>query len=268
MDKKAILKNIKKIEIASNLISNEIFSGNYHSFFKGNGMEFSDIRRYAPGDDAKKIDWKVTARQKKAYVKEFIEERELTLYLLIDVSKSSSFPEDKLMIAELFTTLAFSANNNGDRVGAIFFSDKIEKFIPQKKGKKHALSILDSYLSLNPVSTKTNITGVLNYFNKIVKRRSIVILISDFLDEEYEKALKLTSQKHDLIPIKIINRRFEKLPKGAVYELVDSETGEEIILENFKNDFKLVGEENSKFINLFTNEDYVKPLSNYFKRRG
>lgn len=267
MDKKNILKNVKKIEIASNLISNEIFSGNYHSFFKGNGMEFSDIRRYAPGDDAKKIDWKVTARQKKAYVKEFIEERELSMYLLIDTSKSSNYLEEKQIIAELFTSLAFSANNNGDRVGALFFTDRVEKFIPQGKGKKHSLSILDSYLTLRPIGKTTDISEVLNFFNKIVKRKSIVILISDFLDTNYEKSLKLTSQIHEVIPIKIVNRRFEKLPKGAVYELLDAETGEEIILENFKTDFEIAGEKDSSMITIYTNEDYVKPLSNYFRRR-
>ncbi|MGL6119054.1 MAG: DUF58 domain-containing protein [Fusobacteriaceae bacterium] len=269
MEKKEILKKIKEIEINSNILAKEIFSGSYHSCFHGNGMEFGEIRRYSPGDDVKKIDWKVTAKQRKAYVKEFVEERELAIYLVIDVSASTRNPKQKQQIAELLTTLAFSANSNNDRVGAILFSDEIEKFIPVKKGKKHSLSILDSFLSSDFKSKKTNINNVLNYFNKIVKRSSVIFFISDFLDENYERLLKITSQKHDFIPIRVLEKGKDKIPKGAIFTFIDSETNESLTFENFKATIKLNSDFNlKKSITINSDEDYRKALIKFFKERG
>lgn len=267
MNKEEILKKIKKIEIASSLLANEIFSGNYRSYFKGNGMEFSDIRRYAPGDDVKKIDWKVSARQRKTYVKEFTEEREMSIYLLIDISSSNNFPAKQDLISQLVGSLAFSAIKNNDKVGAIFFSDDIEKVIPLKKGKKQGLIILDNFLSITPKGKGTDISKVLYSFNKISKQRAIIFLISDFIDENYEKAMKLVSQKHDLIPLRIADRKFETLPKGAIFTMSDAETGEEIVIENFDRDYHIEEELPKNILTLYTDENYIIKLANYFKRR-
>ena len=266
MNKEEILKKIKKIEIASSLLANEIFSGNYRSYFKGNGMEFSDIR-YAPGDDVKKIDWKVSARQRKTYVKEFTEEREMSIYLLIDISSSNNFPAKQDLISQLVGSLAFSAIKNNDKVGAIFFSDDIEKVIPLKKGKKQGLIILDNFLSITPKGKGTDISKVLYSFNKISKQRAIVFLISDFIDENYEKAMKLVSQKHDLIPLRIADRKFETLPKGAIFTMSDAETGEEIVIENFDRNYHIEEELPKNILTLYTDENYIIKLANYFKRR-
>lgn len=267
MNREEILKKIKKIEIASSLLGNELFSGNYRSYFKGNGLEFSDIRRYVTGDDVKKIDWKVTARQRKTYIKEFTEEREIKIYLIVDISASNNFPAKQDLISQLIGSLAFSAIKNNDKVGAIFFTEDIEKIIPLKSGKKQALIILDNFLSIIPKSKKTNISKVLSIFNKIVKQKSIVFLISDFLDENYEKSMKLISEKHDLIAIKVADRSCETIPKGAIFTFNDSETGEEITIENLKEEYSLNEEISNKILTIYTDENYVKKLTTYFKRR-
>lgn len=267
MERAEILKKIKKIEIASSILANELFAGRYRSYFKGNGMEFSDIRRYAPGDDVKKIDWKVSARQRKTYVKEFTEERELAIYLLIDISKSNSFFAKRDLLCQLVGSLAFSANKNNDKVGAILFTDRVEKFIPLKKGRNHSLVIIDSLLSYEPKGKKTNIREALNFLNKIAKRRAIVFLISDFIDTDYEKTMAVTGQKHDLIPIRIADRKYETLPKGAIFHMTDCETGEDIVIENFDKDIKLEENIPKSILSLYTDEDYVVTLSNFFKRR-
>lgn len=267
MNKEEVLKKIRKIEIASTLLANEIFSGNYRSYFKGNGMEFSDIRRYAPGDDVKKIDWKVTARQRKTYIKEFTEERELSIYLLVDISPSNNFLAKQDLISQLVGSLAFSAIKNGDKVGALFFTDEIEKIIPLKKGKNQGLVILDTSLSLMPKSSKTDISKVLLTFNKICRQRAVIFLISDFIDSQYEKAMRLISQKHDLIPIRIADKKFETLPKGAIFTMVDAETNEEITVENFNRDYSFEEELPKTILTLYTDEDYILKLANYFKRR-
>ena len=264
MNRAEILKKIKKIEIASSILADELFAGKYRSYFKGNGMEFSDIRRYAPGDDVKKIDWKVSARQRKTYVKEFTEERELAIFLLIDISKSNSFYAKKDLLCQLVGSLAFSANKNSDKVGAILFTDKIEKFIPLKKGRNHSLVILDNLLSFEPQGKKTDISKALDFLNKIAKRRAIVFLISDFIDKGYEKSMAVTAQKHDLIPIRIADRKYETLPKGAIFNMIDSETGEEIVIENFDKDITLNEDIPKNILNLYTDEDYIVTLSNFF----
>lgn len=267
MKKKELLKKIKEIEIKSTMLANSIFSGQYHSCLKGNGIEFSDIRRYSPGDDVKKIDWKVTARQRKAYVKEFVEERELAIFLLIDMSLSNQFENKKNLITELSASLAFSANKNGDRVGALFFTDRIEKLIPLKKGKKHTLSILENILTFVPSGKQTNISLALKYFGKIFKRRSVVFLISDFLDKDYEKDLKILGNHHEIIPIKISDKNYEQLPSGAIFKLEDSETGERIVIENYSKDIEICQSKLKNSVEVYTDGDYVKELSKFFKRR-
>lgn len=267
MTKEEIIKKVKTIEIRSNILANEIFVGSYHSCFKGNGLEFSDIRRYAPGDDVKKIDWKVTAKQGKAYIKEFVEERELPIFLLVDVSGSNSFGKNREKLAEIVGTLAFTANKNNDKVGAIFFSHRVEKFIPLKKGRKHSLAILESLLQVNSERKGTDIREALNFFNRVSKRRGIVFLLSDFLDEGYEKALKITAMKNDLVQVKIGNRKLETLPRG-IFQIIDSETGEEMVIES-------TGEKNptqnkGKFsgIEIDVEEDYIKEFLRFFKGRS
>lgn len=265
--KKELLKKIKNIEIKATILSDNIFAGQYQSCLKGNGMEFSDIRRYAPGDDVKKIDWKVTAKQRKAYVKEFVEERELSVFLLVDISASNRFKEKLELITELVGSLAFSANKNGDRVGALFFSNKIERVIPLKKGKKHTLSIIENLLTINPKGDKTDIAMALRYFGKVFKRRSVIFLISDFLDDNYEKELKILSQRHEIIPVRIGDKKYESLPIGAIFTLEDAETGEQIVVENYKEDSSNININNiSNGINLYVGEDYVKEISKFFNR--
>lgn len=267
MSKTELLKKIKKIEIASSILANELFTGNYRSFFKGNGMEFSDIRRYSPGDDVKKIDWKVSARQRKTYVKEFTEERELSIYLMIDISNSNNFFAKKDLISQLVGSLAFSAIKNGDKVGAIFFTDRIEKIIPTKKGRNQSLVIIDNLLNYQPIGKKTDIKSALEFFNRIVKRRAIIFLISDFIDKDYEKTMSVISQKHDLIPIRIADKKYETLPEGAIFNMIDSESGESIVIENFKKDVDISQNISKNILTLYTDDDYVSVLANFFKRR-
>lgn len=265
--KKELLKKIKNIEIKATILSDNIFAGQYQSCLKGNGMEFSDIRRYAPGDDVKKIDWKVTAKQRKAYVKEFVEERELSVFLLVDISASNRFKEKLDLITELVGSLAFSANKNGDRVGALFFSNQIERVILLKKGKKHTLSIIENLLTINPKGDRTDIAMALRYFGKVFKRRSVIFLISDFLDDNYEKELKILSQRHEIIPVRIGDKKYESLPIGAIFTLEDAETGEQIVVENYKENSSDININNiSNGINLYVGEDYVKEISKFFNR--
>lgn len=267
MDKSQLLKKIREIEIKSTILANTIFAGEYHSCLKGNGMEFSEIRRYAPGDDVKKIDWKVTAKQKKAYVKEFVEERELPVFLLVDMSYSDNFEDKRNLISELVASLAFSANKNGDRVGGLFFTEKVEKIIPLRKGKKHILSLVENLLTYKTKYKGTDIKEALRYFGKMFKKRGIVFVISDFLDEGYERDLKILQRRHEVIPIEIRDRKYEKLPKGAIFTLEDSESGEEIIVENIGRELSLESMNLKGGIKIYTDEDYVIKLSNYFRRR-
>lgn len=263
MNREQILKKIKKIEIVSSINTEKIFNGNFSSHFKGNGMEFSDIRRYNIGDDVKKIDWKVTARQRKTYVKEFREEKQLTIYFLVDISNSNRYIEKIDLIGEIIGSLGISALKNGDSVGAIFFTDKIEKIIFAKSGKKHGLSILDSYLSIKSTSKKTDISNVIKDIRKTLKGRNVIFLISDFLDSGYEAELKKLSLKNDVIPICIKDKRYDVLPEGFIYTVVDSESGDEILIENDKN----ISSENNSMLSIDVQEDYAKKLRIYFKSR-
>lgn len=268
MDKKDLIKKIREIEINSIAFSNHILSGEYHSYFRGNGVEFSNIRPYAEGDDIKKIDWKISSKQRKTYVKEYSEERELCFYIMVDISKSNLLGKNREFLTELVGILSFSAIKNGDKVGLILFTDKIEKYIIAKKARKHALAILETVYSFNAQQRNTNLKRVFNETGKHLKKKSIVIMLSDFLDNNYEKEMKVFSIKHDFIPICISHNKFKKLPKDFIYRFLDSESQEEFIFQG-KEDYEF----NQKNINgkstLYINqeEDYLKKLSVYFKKR-
>jgi uncharacterized protein (DUF58 family) len=234
-------------------------------------MEFSEVREYQPGDDIRSIDWNVTARYDKAFVKQYIEEREMNIFLLIDMSRSNSFGRKKDMIASVSATLALSATRNNDRVGALFFTGVTEKFIPSKNGRKHVLSIIENILTFQPRQNDTNLANALDTFNKIEKKRSVVFLISDFLDDGYEQELNATAGRHDLIRIRVVDRAEEKIPSGAVFTFEDLETGDTLVLDNTKRDLTMtLPDEVSKrnVITLYTDEDYIKPLKQFFRRRG
>lgn len=268
---KEMISKIRRIEIKSNRLVEELFSGEYHSGFKGKGMEFEDIRQYYPGDDVRNIDWNVTARHNKAYVKQFCEERELNMFLLVDMSGSNSFGRKKELIAEVGATLAFSATKNNDKVGLILFTDKVEKFIPSQNGRKHVLSVIENILDYTPQGKGTDITKALQFFNLIEKKKSIVFLISDFLDDGYYNELKMTLGRHDLVMVRVIDRSEETIPAGAIFTFEDLETGEIVVLDNqkasFRSDQRLLPYKNN-LITIHSDEDYVKPLKQFFIKRG
>ena len=288
METTELLKRVRKIEIKTRGLSNQIFSGEYHSAFKGRGMAFSEVRDYMPGDDIRNIDWNVTARYNHPYVKVFEEERELTVMLLVDISASGKFGTDKQLkknlITELCAVLAFSAINNNDKIGAILFSDKIEKFIPPKKGKSHTLRIIRELLEFEPEHTKTNIAIALQHFNNAIKKKSIAFLISDFMDDGFDDPLKIAARKHDLIALKIYDKREETIPNIGLINLVDAETAKAITVDTSRKRVRLeyhtqfmekqkelnvlFGKSKVDSADISTDEDYVKPLMQLFKRRG
>lgn len=229
MDTQKLLKKVRRIEIKTRRLSNHIFSGEYHSSFKGRGMTFSEVRAYEIGDDIRAIDWNVTAKLNEPHIKVFEEERELTLMLLVDVSGSENFGSrnqlKREMITEICATLAFSAIQNNDKVGVLFFSDKVEKFIPPAKGKSHTLRIIRELIEFKPQSTKTNISEALRFFSAFQKRRAIVFVLSDFMDTRYRDSLKIASRKHDLTGIRIFDPREEELPNLGLLPLKDPESG-------------------------------------------
>lgn len=280
-----LIKKIRKIEITTGKFVNEIFAGEYKSVFKGRGMEFSEVREYQAGDDIKTIDWNVSARYASLFVKKFIEERELTIMLLIDISGSQKFGSKKSkidLIAELCGILGFSALQNNDRIGVIFFSDKIEKFIPPKKGKIHCLRIVSEVLS-QEAKAQTDIYNALDYLNRVIKKRAVVFLLSDFLDVGYDKLLKVTSKKHDLILVNISDQMEYEIPNFGIFHFVDAETNTDIyvdakdyfLLKKFsetKNKNLEYLEKLSKNmgidkLNLYTDKAYILPLINFFKMR-
>jgi len=267
MQREELLKKIKKIEIASSILAREIFSGRYRSWFKGNGLEFSDIRLYAPGDDVKKIDWKVSARQRKTYVKEFTEEREICIYVLVDLSGSDAFPAKMDLIYQLVGSLALSAHKNGDKVALLLFTSRVERYIPPKKGRNHAMLVLDALLNHQPAEKGTSIRTALEFLNSVMKKRGIVFLISDFLDAGYEQMLSVIAAKHDLIPIKIGDKKYEKLPKGAIFTLEDAESGRRVVMENEGRDVYIGGDTGPRLLKIDTDDNYIVTLSNYFSRR-
>ena len=288
METSELLKKVRKIEIKTRGLSSHIFSGEYHSAFKGRGMAFSEVREYTPGDDIRSIDWNVTARFNTPFVKVFEEERELSVMLLVDVSASGGFGTNKQLkqdlITELCAVVAFSASQNNDKIGVIFFSDKIEKFIPPKKGKTHVLRIIRELLEFKPENKQTNIELALKYLSNIIKKRSIVFVISDFLTENtYKDALKIANKKHDIVALRIIDKVETELPDVGLIKLKDNETGKVFWVNTsdkmFRKQFainQIKFEEDIKDIfnrsgidatKIFTHESYVKPLMNLFKNR-
>ncbi|MCB9248191.1 MAG: DUF58 domain-containing protein [Ignavibacteriales bacterium] len=284
---KELLKQVRQIEIKTRGMVNEVFSGEYHSVFKGRGMEFSEVREYQVGDDIRTIDWNVSARFGHPFIKIFEEERELTLMLLVDLSGSLVFGSvDKTkqqIAAELTAVLAFSAMKNNDKVGLILFTDGIEKFVPPRKGKSHVLRIVREILSFEPQGNKTNIKGALEYFNHSVKKKSIAFLISDFIDEGYDKIIKIISKKHDLVNIMLHDPREKDLLKAGLIKFRDAET-EEIryldtsnkkVQEHFRSKMKEREEfQNNLFLKsrvdtipIDISTSYVKPLIDFFKLR-
>ena len=288
METSEIIKKVRRIEIKSRGLSQNIFAGAYHSVFKGRGMTFSEVREYQYGDDIRNIDWNVTARFAHPYVKIFEEERELTVMLLIDVSGSSEFGSisrmKKDIITEIAATLAFSTIQNHDKIGVIFFSDKIEKFIPPKKGRKHVLYIIRELVDFEPESNKTNIAAALRYFTNAIKKRSTAFLISDFIDEDFENELTIANRKHDVIALQIYDIRETEIPNVGLIKLKDAETGDRIWLDasdkNLRTFYKHKWEENQlkleriftkakmDAVSISTSDDYVKALLKLFRMRA
>jgi uncharacterized protein (DUF58 family) len=288
MDQKELFKKIRRIEIRTKRLVNDLFSGEYHSTFKGQGMEFEEVRQYEPGDDIRLIDWNVTARTGYPHIKKFREERELSVIFLVDASSSGSFGTKERFkadaAAELCAVLAFSAIKNNDKVGMIIFTNMIEKFIPPKKGKAHVLRLIREILYFKPEGTKTDIGGALEYFSRVIKKKSVVFLVSDFLSEDYLKPLQIANNKHDVIAIKISDPRELKFENVGLIELEDAETSETLIIDTgsaaFRRDFAQQAEEdnfglkrslkliNLDFIQIITNQSYIVPLINFFKLRG
>lgn len=284
---KELLKQVREIEIRTKGLVNQVFSGEYHSVFKGRGMEFSEVREYQFGDDIRNIDWNVTARFGHPYVKIFEEERELTVIMMVDLSGSlmfgSSSKTKQRIAAEVSALLSFSALKNNDKVGLLLFTDKIEKFVPPRKGRKHVLRIVREVLSFKPEGNRTNLKSALEYLNRAVKKRAIVFLISDFIDEGYEKILRVISRKHDLIGIVLEDRREKQIPALGLLKIIDPETEQEIWLDTsnriFQQNFvtktkELLDRRKYLFrsnkidsINIQTGENYIKPLVQFFKLR-
>lgn len=284
---KELLKQVRQIEIRTKGLVNQVFSGEYHSVFKGRGMEFSEVREYQFGDDIRNIDWNVTARFGHPFVKIFEEERELTVILMVDLSGSQMFGSlsktKQRVAAELSAILAFSALKNNDKVGLILFTDKVEKFVPPRKGNSHVLRIVRDVLSFEPEGNKTNLKTALEFMNGAIKKRSIVFLLSDFMDEGYEKILRVVGKKHDLIGIVLDDRRESEIPKMGLIKLTDAETNEERWLDTSSNRVqealrKRKSEIQFKRKSLFITSrldsvyvragaNYITPLINFFRMR-
>lgn len=284
-----ILKKVRKIEIKTRGLSSNIFAGQYHSAFKGRGMAFAEVREYQYGDDIRDIDWNVTARFQRPYVKVFEEERELTVMLLIDVSGSLDFGTRKQlkqdMQTEIAATLAFSAIQNNDKIGVIFFSDRIEKYIPPKKGRKHILYIIREMLDFKPESRKTDITLPLEYLGRVMKRRCTAFIISDFYDRKpFDKPLQVCSSRHDLVAIRVYDPLLRQMPDVGILRVMDAETGHEQYVDTSDKSFRnahakywqerteelrqMFAKSSVDHVSVATNEDYVKSLSLLFSMRG
>ena len=282
-----ILQKIRQIEIRTKHLVNDVFSGEYHSVFKGRGMEFAEVREYEPGDEIRSIDWNVTARLGRPYIKRFIEERELTVILMADVSASGHFGTVNQMkseiTAEICALLAYAAIQNNDRVGLLMFTDQIEKFIPPKKGRTHILRVIREVLYNQPGHTGTDLTQALEYLNRLLTRRSIVFILSDFLTEDYAKPLRVASKRHDVVAVTITDPRELSLPGVGLIELEDAETGEEVLVDTGDSDWRrqyaeyneaLREARDQQFrvtgvdaIHIRTDEPYIDPLLQFFKLR-
>lgn len=288
MDTKELLKKVRKIEIKTRRLSDHIFSGEYHTSFKGRGMTFSEVRQYQFGDDVRAIDWNVTARYNEPYIKVFEEERELTMMLMADVSGSESFGTQnqfkKDIVTEIAATMAFSATQNNDKIGLILFSDQIELYIPPKKGKSHVLRIIRELIEFKPKSNKTNISQALKFLSGVIKKKAIVFIISDFMADDFEHTLKIAGKKHDITGVRVYDVREEKMPDIGLVNMTDAETGETMLVNTgskqvrlqyekqyqdkvkyFKETFSRCG---SGTVNTRVDESYVTKLLGYFKARS
>ena len=288
METSELLKKVRKIEIKTRGLSKNIFAGEYHSAFKGRGMTFAEVREYQYGDDIRSIDWNVTARFGHPYIKVFEEERELTVVLLIDVSGSREFGTVTQLKKDIFTevaaTLAFSTIQNNDKIGVIFFSDKIEKFIPPKKGKKHVLHIIRELIDFQPESRKTDIGGALRYFTNAIKKSSTAFIISDFIDKNFERDLMIANRKHDIVALQVFDIRETEIPNVGMIKLKDAETGERIWVDTsdkrlrttYKHSWgegqlalqKSFTKSGVDLVSMSTSDDYVRVLMKLFKMRA
>lgn len=284
---KEILKKIQHIQIYTSHLVNDTLGGCYESVFKGQGMEFEEVREYQPGDEIRSIDWNVTARFGKPYVKKFVEERELTVMLMVDASSSGNFGSagqlKKELAAELCAALAFSAIKNNDKVGLIIFTDRIEKFVPPKKGKRHVLRVIREVLYYQPEGHKTDIAAALEYLSRVSQRRTVTFLISDFIDSDFRKALQIANKHHDIIAVTITDRRELELPRIGFITLQDAETAETLLIdttsESFRCTFREKTQEKKKellelfrsanvdTINVRTDQPYLQPLLRFFRMR-
>ena len=284
---KEIIKKIRRIQITTNRMVSDVFAGEYQSVFKGRGMEFDEVREYQPGDEVRDIDWNVTARYGRPFIKKFVEEREQTVMLLVDASGSSRFgSRDRFkseLAAELCAVLAFSAIRNKDKVGLIIFTDRIEKFVPPAKGSRHVLRVIREVLYFQPEGEGTDITLALEYLNRVTRRRSITFLVSDFEAEGYEKALTIANKRHDMIAVMVKDPRERELPPIGLINLRDAETGEDCLVDTsdanlqrrYREDAEREEEETVKlfrgsgidFIRVSTDQPYVPELMRFFKRR-
>jgi len=284
---KQILKKVKQVEIRTRGLVNDLFGGEYHSVFKGRGMAFSEVREYQPGDDIRLIDWNVTARNRTPFIKIFEEERELTVYLLVDISKSGEFGSQNQLkqefAAEIASVLGFSAIKNNDKVGLILFSNDVEKYVVPKKGKSHVLRVIRELLYTTPKNNKTSIKNALDYLLKVAKRKSVVFLISDFIDDDYWSSLKIVNKKHDLIGIRLFDPAEKLLPDLGVIKVRDPESGSsfwidtssrremEKLKSQINSDFDTFNKQAKKIgfdiISVSTNGDFVDPLISLFRKR-
>ncbi len=289
MDRNELLKRVRKIEIKTRALSSNIFAGEYHSAYKGRGMAFSEVREYQPGDDVRDIDWNVTARFNRPYVKVYEEERELTVMLLIDVSSSLAFGTSSMykrdMVAEIAATLAYSASQNNDKIGVVLFSDQIEKYIPPKKGRKHIMYIISEILDFQPQSQKTDINNAIEFLMQTQHKSCTAFLISDFLDrKDYSKALNIMSRKHDAAAIQVYDRFMTALPNVGLIKVQDAETNNELYIDTSSRRVRdahrlawlklqqdlaeKMQRSNTDMVSICTDENYVKALINLFAKRA
>lgn len=293
MEASELLKKVRKIEIKTRGLSKNIFAGEYHSAFKGRGMAFSEVREYQYGDDVRNIDWNVTARFNHPFIKIYEEERELTVMLLVDVSNSRVFGTQsqlkKNLITEISAVLSFSAIQNNDKIGVILFSDKVEKFIPPKKGRTHILRIIRELIEFSPENNGTDISEALRYLTNVIKKRSTAFLISDFMDDDennvpkFDEAIRIANRKHDIVGLKIYDKREKELPSIGLVRMKDAETNEYVWVDttslslrrNYANWYRNMDVSVNEtlvragvdFVSIATDQDYVKPLINLFKKR-
>jgi uncharacterized protein (DUF58 family) len=282
-----LLKKVRRIQVRADKLVNDVIVGEYRSVFKGRGMEFDEVREYVPGDDIRSIDWNVTARTGSAHVKRYVEEREMTAVLLVDVSLSGRFGSSELLKIDLATeisaVLAFSAIKNNDKIGLLIFTDHVEKFIPAKKGKRHVLRVIRELLSFEPQAGGTDVAGALEFLNKVLKRKALVFLVSDFIDTEFERDLAMTRTRHDLIPVRISDPRETSLPDVGLIELEDAETGERVVVDTrrsrVRDMFSEAGRQEQQTLtgllrsmgtdslDVSTDRPYMKDVLAYFRRR-